>query len=119
MLNSPDSSLVTAKFCWGHCRQPFPLGLEWLVRLAIAVLVRQLLIKVHVGWKGVLFSAWSVCCTATQKAGQQKVQQSGFERRKGSDVDVWLHLFSLHAAVVMFIREYEPAQQMLLSWREG
>lgn len=65
-----------------------------------------------------LFSAWSICCTTMQNAGQQKIQQSGFEWRKGSDVDVWLHLFSLHAAVVMFIREYEPAQQMLLSWRE-
>lgn len=69
-------------------------------------------------WKGVLFSAWSVCCTATQKAGQQKIQQSDSEWRKDSDVDVWLHLFCLHAAVVMFIMEHEPAQQMLLSWRE-
>ena len=35
---------------------------------------------------------------------------------KGSDADIWLHLLSLHAAVVMFIRECELAQRMLLSW---
>lgn len=52
-----------------------------------------------------------------QEAGQN-IQQSSSEWRKGSDVDIWLHLLSLHAAVVMLIRERELAQQMLLSWRE-
>lgn len=60
--------------------------------------------KRHMGWEGVLFSAWFICCTATLKASPCKIQQCGFDWKKGSAVDGWVHLFSLHAAVIMFIR---------------
>jgi len=92
--------------------------LEWLVRLATVVLVRQLFIMVHVGWEGGFILCW-VCLLHSHTEGRPTTDSAEwFEWGKGSDVDVWLHLFSLHAAAVMFIRKYEPAQQMLLSWRE-
>lgn len=53
LLSSPESCLITSNSLHGHCRQSLPLGLEWLVRLATVVLVRQLFMKVHMGWEGV------------------------------------------------------------------
>lgn len=80
----------TSKSLWGHCRQPLPLSLEWLVRLATVVLVVQLFLK---GLGRDLLSAQSICGTATLKAGPHKIQKSGSDWRKGSAVDVWVHLF--------------------------
>lgn len=60
--------------------------------------------KGNMGWGEVSVSARSICCTATLRAGSHKIQQSGFDWRKGSALNVWVHLFGLHAAVMMFIR---------------
>lgn len=97
---------LTSKSLQGYGRQPLPLGLEWLVRLAHkgqTVPIRQIFMKGNMGWGWVSVSARSICCTATLKAGPYEIQQSGFDWRKRSAVNVWVHLFGLHAAVVMFI----------------